>query len=75
MPSSSADTLAELILRVLRVPSVAEEHPSTALHQVLLSAPPTLLVLDNFETLWDVNSNRANVLDLLQKSVMQSLCP
>jgi hypothetical protein len=39
----------------------------TVLHQALLAAPLTLLLLDNFETVWDINSGRDGVLDLLQK--------
>ena len=39
----------------------------TVLHQALLTAPLTLLLLDNFETAWDINSGRDRVLDLLQK--------
>jgi predicted ATPase len=64
---TSADTLATLILQTLRVPSAREENILTVLHQVLLVAPPTLLLLDNFESVWHSNHSRAGVCDLLSK--------
>jgi predicted ATPase len=64
---TSADTLAALILQTLRVPSAREENILTVLHQVLLVAPPTLLLLDNFESVWHSNHSRAGVRDLLSK--------
>jgi tetratricopeptide (TPR) repeat protein len=66
---TSADGLASLILQIIRVPSAAGENILTALHRALLSAPLTLLLLDNFETVWDINSRRGGVVDLLQKVV------
>ena len=54
-------------LQVMQEPSVAGENILTILHQVLLAAPLTLLLLDNFETVWDSISGRDGVLDLLQK--------
>jgi hypothetical protein len=41
----------------------------TVLHRTLLAALLTLLLLDNFETVWDINSGRDGVLDLLQKII------
>ena len=64
---TSADALVELILQVLQVPQVAEEAAVTVLHRALLAAPSTLLLLDNFETVWNLYSSRARVVDLLQK--------
>ena len=64
---TSADTLAALILQILRVPSVRGENILTVLHQALLVAPPTLLLFDNFESVWHFNYSRAEVQDLLSK--------
>jgi len=65
--ATSAESLATLILQIIQVPSVAGENILTLLHRALLAAPLTLLLLDNFETVWDVSSGRDIVLDLLQK--------
>jgi tetratricopeptide (TPR) repeat protein len=65
----SAETLATLILQVVRIPSAAGDNDVTVLHRALLSAPLTLLLLDNFETVWEINSRRDGVVDLLQKVV------
>jgi hypothetical protein len=64
---TSAESLASLILQVMQEPLVAGEHTLNILHRVLLAAPFTLLLLDNFETVWDSISDRDEVLDLLQK--------
>src|ERR1700736_1848156 len=64
---TSADALAALILQILGVPPVKGENMLTVLHQVLLVAPPTLLLLDNFESAWQSNSDQAGVRDLLSK--------
>jgi hypothetical protein len=64
---TSAESLATLILQIIQAPSVGEENILTVLHQALLAAPLTSLLLDNFETAWDINSGRDRVLDLLQK--------
>ena len=66
---TSAESLATAILQIIQAPSVAGENILTVLHQALLAAPLTLLLLDNFETVWDINSGRDGVLDLLQKVV------
>jgi tetratricopeptide (TPR) repeat protein len=66
---SSAETLATLILRIIGAPPTAGENIVTFLHRVLLSAPLTLLLLDNFETMWDIDFGRDGVIDLLQKIV------
>ena len=64
---NSAETLATLILQIIQAPSVVGENIVTLLHQALLSSPPTLLLLDNFETVWYVPAGRDHVIDLLQK--------
>jgi tetratricopeptide (TPR) repeat protein len=63
----SPEALAALILQIVRVPSAAGDNIVTVLHRALLSAPLTLLLLDNFETVWETNSRRDSVVDLLQK--------
>jgi tetratricopeptide (TPR) repeat protein len=65
--ATSAESLATLILRIIQSPSVAGENILTVLHRALLAAPLTLLLLDNFESVWDISSGRDLVLDLLQK--------
>jgi tetratricopeptide (TPR) repeat protein len=67
--ATSAESLAALILQVVRTSSTDGENILTTLHRVLLAAPFTLLLLDNFETVWDTISGRDGVLDLLQKIV------
>jgi tetratricopeptide (TPR) repeat protein len=64
---TSAEALATLMLQIIQASSAAGENIVTVLHRALLSAPLTLLLLDNFETVWDTNSTRDGVLDLLQK--------
>jgi hypothetical protein len=64
---TSAESLVTLILQIIQAPSVAGENILTVMHQALLGAPLTLLLLDNFETTWDNSSGRDGVLDLLQK--------
>jgi tetratricopeptide (TPR) repeat protein len=66
---SSAEALAALILQTMRVPSTAGENIVTVMYRVLASAPLTLLLLDNFETVWDINSKKDGIADLLQKFV------
>jgi len=66
---TSAEALAALILQNMRVPSTAGQNIVTVLHRALLSAPLTLLLLDNFETVWDINSRKDGIVDLLQKVV------
>ena len=64
---NSAEALAILILQVMEVPASVGENIVTFLHGVLLSAPQTLLLLDNFETVWDLPAGREGIVDLLQK--------
>ena len=64
---NSAEALATLIIQVMQVPARVGENIVTFLHGILLSSPPTLLLLDNFETVWDVPAGREGILDLLQK--------
>ncbi|KZP07391.1 TPR-like protein [Athelia psychrophila] len=65
--ATSADLLASHILQVIGVSVDAGENLLTALHLALKCAPPTLLLLDNFESLWEAEKARAATRDLLQK--------
>ncbi|KZP16418.1 TPR-like protein [Athelia psychrophila] len=65
--ATSANLLALHILQVLGVSIGAGENPVTALHLALKHAPPTLLLLDNFESLWGAEKHHNATRDLLQK--------
>ncbi|KZP16421.1 TPR-like protein [Athelia psychrophila] len=65
--ATSADLLASLILQVIGVSVGAEKNLLTALHVALKCAPPTLLLLDNFESLWEAEKDHNAIRDLLQK--------
>ncbi|KIM76013.1 hypothetical protein PILCRDRAFT_13202 [Piloderma croceum F 1598] len=64
---TSAESLATLVLQIIQAPMVVGENILTTLQRALLAAPLTFLLLDNFETVWDISSGRDRVLDLLQK--------
>ena len=70
---TTVDALASLILLVLRVPHLVPNESAllTVLTRAVCALPSTLLLLDNFRSQpWrDLNSRRADVLDLLQKIV------
>jgi hypothetical protein len=65
----SADTLALLILKTLQIPLSSKANNLDVLHRSLSSAPNTLIVLNNFETVWNADNNHAAVRNLLQKVV------
>ncbi|KZP09203.1 TPR-like protein [Athelia psychrophila] len=65
--ATSADLLASRIMQVIGVSVGAGENLLTALHLALKGAPPTLLLLDNFESLWEAEKDHAATRDLLQK--------
>ncbi|KZP16426.1 hypothetical protein FIBSPDRAFT_957992 [Athelia psychrophila] len=65
--ATSANLLALHILQVVGVSMGAGENPVTALHLALKHAPPTLLLLDNFESLWEAEKVHNATRDLLQK--------
>ncbi|KZP08488.1 TPR-like protein [Athelia psychrophila] len=67
--ATSADLLASRILQTLGVAAAAGENLVTAMHLALKAAPPTLLVLDNFESTWEAGRDHAAIRDLLQKIV------
>ncbi|KZP29434.1 TPR-like protein [Athelia psychrophila] len=65
--ATSAEWLASRILQVIGVSAGTGENLVTAMHNALKCAPPTLFVLDNFESLWDADKNHTATRDLLQK--------
>ncbi|KZP29489.1 TPR-like protein [Athelia psychrophila] len=67
--ATSADLLASRILQTLGVAAAAGENLVTAMNLALKAAPPTLLVLDNFESTWEAGRDHAATRDLLQKIV------
>ncbi|KZP29183.1 hypothetical protein FIBSPDRAFT_927226 [Athelia psychrophila] len=67
--ATSADFLVSRILRVIGVSVGSGESLVTAMHIALICAPPTLLLLDNFESLWEAEKNHTTTRDLLQKIV------
>ncbi|KZP05296.1 TPR-like protein [Athelia psychrophila] len=65
--AASSDLLASRILQAIGVAAAAGENPVTAMHLALKAAPPTLLVLDNFESTWEGERDHAAIRDLLLK--------
>ncbi|KZP03492.1 hypothetical protein FIBSPDRAFT_941500, partial [Athelia psychrophila] len=65
--ATSADLLASRILQVIGVSVGPGENLLTALHLALKCAPPTLLLLDNFESLYEAEKDHTATRDLLQK--------
>ncbi|KZP29401.1 TPR-like protein [Athelia psychrophila] len=65
--TTSTQLLASRILQVIGVSVGAGENLVTAMHIALKCAPPTLLVLDNFESLWEAEKEHTATRDLLQK--------
>lgn len=63
---TSADTLALRILQIMHAAIPSTGSPVDALHPVLSTAPQTLIVLDNFESIWDVPGDREAIRGLLQ---------
>ncbi|KAF7971748.1 hypothetical protein HWV62_20001 [Athelia sp. TMB] len=64
---TSAAALASRILQIIGHVPATGENPITALHLLLKSAPPTALLLDNFESIWEAERNHSATRDLLQK--------
>ena len=63
----TSDTLATTILQGMGAQITNGENPNTTVHHVLMTLPPTLVFLDNFETPWDSESSRPGMEDLLLK--------
>lgn len=67
---TSAESLAAQILQMLGVAAMSTENIITAMHRALKNSPPTLLLLDNFDSIWDAPDaglNRNSLRDILQK--------
>ena len=64
---TTSDTLATVILQVVGVQIVNGEDINTILYRVLITLPPSLTFLDNFETPWYSDSSRLGVEDILSK--------
>ncbi|KZP19435.1 hypothetical protein FIBSPDRAFT_1045418, partial [Athelia psychrophila] len=65
--ATSAELLASRILQSIGVSATVEENLVTAMHLALKGSPPTLLLLDNFESVWEAQQDHAATRDLLQK--------
>ncbi|KZP05297.1 hypothetical protein FIBSPDRAFT_940539 [Athelia psychrophila] len=65
--ATSTNLLASRILQTMGVVAAAGENLVTAMYLTLKAAPPTLLVLDNFESTWEGEQDHAGTRDLLQK--------
>jgi len=66
---TSGGALALLILQIIRHKIAPDENSSDVLCRALSSYPCILLLLDNFETVWNSESNRTDIRELLSKIV------
>ena len=66
---TSGGALALLILQIIRHNIAPNENSSDVLCRALSSYQCILLLLDNFETVWNAESNRADIRELLFKIV------
>ncbi|KAF7972923.1 hypothetical protein HWV62_16578 [Athelia sp. TMB] len=64
---SSAGALAQRISRVINAVAGPGESIVEAIHRTLKAAAPTLLLLDNFETVWEAETDHTAIRDLLRK--------
>ncbi|KAJ7600388.1 hypothetical protein C8J56DRAFT_813176 [Mycena floridula] len=65
VPASSPTLLLDALFAALNIPQDAH----STLHDILIhlrSSPPILLILDNFETPWNANNARSEVMRILQ---------
>jgi len=69
---TSGGALALLILQIIQHRIAPNENSSDVLYRALSSYPCILLLLDNFETVWNSESNRADIRELLSKIVSLS---
>ena len=65
----SGGALALLILQTIQHKIAPNENSSDALCRALSNYPCILLLLDNFETVWNSETNRADIRELLSKIV------
>jgi len=54
---TSSGSLLANIFQILQLQQTSQEDALTTLHKFLISTPPLLLVLDNFETPWDESND------------------
>jgi len=64
---TSSGSLLANIFHILQLQQTSKEDALTTLHKFLISTPPLLLVLDNFETPWDESKDQRAVKTILQK--------
>lgn len=65
---TSTQGLAQRILQVIKVAVPAGENLVDTVHRALMSVAPTLLLLDNFESVWEAESDHGAIRDLLLKT-------
>ncbi|KZP30828.1 TPR-like protein, partial [Athelia psychrophila] len=65
--ATSTQLLAFRILQIIGVSAGPGENLVTAMHLALKCTPPTLLLLDNFESVWETEKDHTATRDLLQK--------
>lgn len=58
--ATSASGLARYILQTMRVSMVGSETSVTTLYNALKAAPPTLILLNNFESIWEAESDHTD---------------
>ena len=66
---ASGGALTLLILQIIRHNIRPNENSSDVLYRALSSYPCILLLLDNFETVWNSECNRTDICELLSKIV------
>jgi tetratricopeptide (TPR) repeat protein len=64
---TSSGSLLANIFHILQLQQTSQEDALTTLYKFLISTPPCLLVLDNFETPWDESKDQRAVKTILQK--------
>ncbi|KAF7978276.1 hypothetical protein HWV62_1120 [Athelia sp. TMB] len=65
---TSTEGLAQRILQVIKAAVPAGENLVDTVHRALMGAAPTLLLLDNFESVWEAESDHGAIRDLLLKA-------
>ncbi|KAF7978282.1 hypothetical protein HWV62_1132 [Athelia sp. TMB] len=63
---TTVDALALRILQIMQAPAPANKNPVDALRSALSVSSQTLLLLDNFESIWDAHRDHAAIRGLLE---------
>ncbi|KAF7965428.1 hypothetical protein HWV62_43654 [Athelia sp. TMB] len=63
---TTVHALASRILRIMRAPSPPDTHPVDVLRSFLSVSSQTLLLLDNFESIWDLEQEHSAARGLLE---------